>query len=262
MKTETAVLLVSFGTSHQDAVTNSLDAVCRDLEEASGLLVYQAYTSGMIIKKLAGMGVKVHTVEEALHKARGRNVRRLYVISTHMIPGLEYRKLLKVLEEHRGDFEEIKTGVPVLNTEEDCYRLVPVLADIFRFEEGREYILMGHGTEDKANIRYAQMKEALLKAGYDNVHIASVEAKPDLWDVIEIMKEKKVISSVELHPFMVVAGDHAKNDMAGEEESYVSILKEEGFAPEPCVKGLGEYRQFRQLYVDKLTEMLNKQQKY
>lgn len=257
-----AVLLVSFGTSYAEARENSLERIYRELSVVDGRIpVYQAYTSGVIIRKLAGQQIRIDTVEEAVHKALDHQVQCLYVVPTHMIPGIEYQKLTRILEPFQSLFQELKIASTVLEREEDCRKLVPVLRDVLGFRQEYEYILMGHGTEDDANIRYVQMNEAFKKAGLANVRIASVEARPNLSDAISHLQNAGKVDKVVVHPFMVVAGDHARNDMAGEDDSYVAELRRHGYQAEPVIKGLGEYPQFRQIYVDKLKEMLGMPEK-
>lgn len=252
-----AVLVVSFGCSHADARERSLERIGRDLERVNSQIpVYQAYTSDIIICKLKEEKIKVNTVEEAVREVLDKNVECLYVLPTHMIPGREYEKMLGILEAYRDKFEKLLIAEPVLAAKEDCGRIVSVLKEIFKFEPECEYILMGHGTDAEANDRYQQMNEALSEAGFLNVRIASVEAKPDLEDALCQLVDKKAGGKVVLHPFMVVAGDHAKNDMAGEEDSYLTRVREAGYETEAVVKGLGEYDVFRQIYVEKLKKML------
>lgn len=252
-----AVLLVSFGTSYIDAARDSLDCICRDLEKAGGdIPVYQAYTSGMIVEKLAHQGIRIDTVDEAVRAMLQRQVTNLYVIPSHMIPGMEYQKMVRTVEKYRSAFRELKIASSVLHEEEDCAKMALLLCDILQFQHGYTYILMGHGTEDEANVRYQQMNEVFIQSGIMNVHIASVEAKPDLEDAMRMMASKSFAKKVILHPFMVVAGDHARNDMAGEADSYVTRLKEAGYQVETVVKGLGEYGAFRKIYVDKLQDLL------
>lgn len=257
---KTAVLLVSFGTSHEDARENSLNQLQRELQReldktGGRLPVYQAYTSGMIVRKLALMGTKINSVEEALKEMADSGIKHLYVIPTHMLPGEEYGKLMHILKACEQEFEVLKTAAPVLFKEEDCERLVPVLKEVLRYDASYEYLLMGHGTRAQANIRYHQMNKAFEKAGLFNIQIACVEAKPDLEDALKRLSEKKNVKKVILQPFMLVAGDHAKNDMAGEEESYLSRLRQEGYQVEAVVKGLLEYEVFRQLFIKKLEEL-------
>jgi sirohydrochlorin cobaltochelatase len=165
--------------------------------------------------------------------------------------------MVRVMETYRASFRELHIATPVLNKEEDCKRLVPVLCEMLAIQTDREYILMGHGTEDAANIRYEQMNQAIAEAGYDNVRIASVEAKPDLENAIAQIQKRRKAGMVVLHPFMVVAGDHANNDMAGCEDSYVTRLQALGYQTKAVIKGLGEYPQFRRIYVEKLRQILS-----
>lgn len=252
-----AILLVSFGTSFKEAGENSIKAIRKDIIRAGkGIFVYQAYTSGVIINKLAKEGVKIHSVEEALQEMTDAGIEALYVISTHMIPGIEYGKMLGVLEKYRVSFQKLMVAAPVLEKEEDCGKLVPVIRELLEIRNDYEYVLMGHGTEAEANIRYSQMNEAFVKAGLSNVRIASVEAKPDIADALNKLSEKKKVQKVILHPFMIVAGDHAWNDMAGNEDSYFTYLTDAGYTVEAIIKGLGEYPNFRQIFVDKLEELM------
>lgn len=275
-----AILIVSFGTSHRDAREHSLNCIVRDIrtmaEHVTGAFannpggedrdgspemvgIYQAYTSGMVLSTLAREGVRIFTVEQAVEQILSDGARELVVVPTHMIPGMEYHKMLNTLEAYRSGFDRLEVTTTVLEKQRDCETLVPVLQDIFGFEPGIEYILMGHGSEADANIRYAQMNKAFAGAGLSNVRIASVEAKPDMEDALERLNRIKCYKNIEkviVQPFMVVAGDHAKNDMAGEEDSYVTRLREAGFAVEAVIKGLGEYPQFRSLYVEKAKRML------
>lgn len=255
------ILIVSFGTSHKDAREHSLDCILRDVEELAGenISVYQAYTSGMIINALAEEGVRIPTVEEAVQQILTEGTEELIVVPTHMIPGMEYQKMLHVLEQYRSRFYKLTVTTTVLEHQEDCDALVPVLCDMLEMKMDVEYVLMGHGTEDEANIRYRQMQDAFVKAGITNVHIASVEAKPDIEDALgklTMVKKKKRVEMVVVQPFMVVAGDHAKNDMAGEEDSYVTMLADAGFHVKAVVKGLGEYPQFREIYLKKVKSVL------
>jgi len=232
-----AILLVSFGTSYVDAAEKSLGCICQDLADETGSIpVYQAYTSGMIIEKLSGQGKKMDTVDKAICTMLDKHITNLYVIPTHMIPGVEYQKMVRAVEKYRPAFQELKIASTVLHEREDCGKMVLLLCEMLQFQHDYTYILMGHGTEDRANIRYHQMNEAFAQSGIVNVHQGFA---------------KKVI----LHPFMVVAGDHARNDMAGKEDSYVTKLKGAGYQVEAVVKGLGEYAAFRRIYVDKLRKL-------
>ncbi len=252
-----AVIIVSFGTSHRDAGKNSLDAIYSDIKNVyDDIDVYQAYTSGMIIKKLLSEGIKIYSIDEACSEALKNGAEVLYIVPTHIIHGHEYNKISEMTEKYSDMFKEIKIAPAVLETREDCEKAVTILNDILLFESKYEYILMGHGTDADANIRYEEMNEALKNAGFTNVNIALAEAKPDLEDAVNKMRKPDEIEKVILHPFMVVAGDHAKNDMAGDKDSYVAKLKDLGYNTEAVIKGLGEYSKFRKIYIDNLNKLI------
>ncbi|MDO4331231.1 MAG: sirohydrochlorin cobaltochelatase [Eubacteriales bacterium] len=253
-----AILFVSFGTSYREARENSLERIYEELKETGrGIRVFAAYTSGMIIKKVAEEEkLHIDTVQEAAARAKAEGIEKLYVIPSHMIPGMEYDKMVRALEQYRSSFREMKIATPVLGEEKDCGRVIAVLRDMLDFREENFYVLMGHGTEDDANIRYEQMNDALMQAGLTNVRIASVEARPDLDDALRFMEKCGNIEKVIVHPFMVVAGDHAHNDMAGEEDSYVTKIGQAGYPVCAVVKGLGEYPQFRAIYREKYEELI------
>jgi sirohydrochlorin cobaltochelatase len=256
------ILLVSFGTTYSDARKCSLDCIAADVAACVGLEteVRQAYTSGMILQSLCREGVEIPTVEEALQQLLAEHTTHLVVVPTHMIPGIEYTKMRDVVEQYRSRFQQVLITTTLLEKPEDCVALVPVLQEMLAFSPEVEYILMGHGTEAEANVRYEQMQQALFAAGWNNVHIASVEAKPDLEDVMNTLPlpEKWGNREILVQPFLVVAGDHARNDMAGSENSYVTKLQAAGYRVKAVVKGLGEYPRFRQLYVEKVRRILSK----
>lgn len=257
---KTAVLVSSFGTSYEDARRNSLDRIFYDLKSAAGydsdISFYQAYTSGMIIKKLAAGGVHIDTVKEALDKIVEEGVERLIVVPTHILAGIEYRKLSEQVMEYRSEFKQIKITKAVIEDAWDCVKLAGFLSRTFRFRSDKEYILMGHGSESAANERYKQMNSTFENAGLTNVRIATVEAEPDIDDVLDTLKLRNNKKPVVLYPFMVVAGEHAHNDMAGEKDSFASKLKDAGYEVEINMNGLGEYADFRMTYVNKLKEIL------
>lgn len=252
-----AILLVSFGTSYREARERSLECIYKELCGLGlQIPVYQAYTSKMILERLSGEGLSIYSVEEAVQEILLQGVESLVVTASHMIPGVEYQKISRILEPYQDKFQKLVVTPAILQQGEDCKRLAPLLQDMLHFQKEYDYILMGHGTEDAANIRYQQMNDALWGMGYENVQIASVEAEPGLVQAAQRLSERGAVRKVILHPFMVVAGDHANNDMAGEEDSYLTELQKLGYEAEAVVKGLGEYPQFRQLYIERTRKAL------
>lgn len=257
---KTAVLVSSFGTSYEDARQNSLDRIFYDLKSAAGhdsdVSFYQAYTSGMVIRKLEAQGIHIDTVKEALDKIVDEGVERLIVVPTHILAGIEYKKLSGQVMEYESKFKQIKITKAVLEDAWDCVKLVGFLYRIFKFRGDKEYILMGHGSESAANERYKQMNSAFENMGLDNVRIASVEARPDIDDALNALKQRNNKKPVVLSPFMVVSGEHVHNDMAGEKDSFASKLRDAGYVVEIIMNGLGEYADFRDIYVHKMKEIL------
>lgn len=254
-----AILLISFGTSHRAAAEKSIDAIAGDLSKAyNDMTVYQAYTSSMVIRKLAKEGVRVYNIDEAVERAYEDKTDILCVISSHIIPGHEYNKMLAALEKHRYKFTSVSIAEPLLYTQSDCDHIASVLNDVIGFKAENEYILMGHGTDADANVMYFNMNDALMRKGYNNVHIATVDASPTLEETIKSMRSPGSVESVILHPFLTVAGEHALNDMAGEDNSFLTRLNALGYNTWAVLKGLGEYDRFRNIYVCKLKTLLEK----
>ena len=166
--------------------------------------------------------------------------------------GKEYDDIMAEVKKHTEKFESIKVGSPLLTDEADYDLLVKALA-----EETKQYntedtavVYMGHGTHHQANETYVKLQSKLFEAGYDNYFVGTVEAEPTLEDVMEMVKNsgaKKVV----LLPLMVVAGDHASNDMAGDEEgSWKTEFEKAGYQVECVLKGLGEYDGVQQMFVE------------
>ena len=259
-----ALLVVSFGTTHEETRARTIDAIEDHLAKAfPDRKLYRGWTSRMIVKRLREQGVSVDTLEEALERMRADGIRDMLVQPTHMIPGAENDRMLSALEESADGFEQILAGQPLLSTEEDREHLARALAEELLSggpaEACKALVLMGHGSANKpeANRIYEEMQQTFQCLGYGNVFVATVEGTPALEDVLAAMEqavkdeglqrgipEPKVV----LAPLMIVAGDHAKNDMAGpEEDSWKNRLETAGFAVKPVLRGLGEYPAVREM---------------
>ena len=166
--------------------------------------------------------------------------------------GYEYTDLKEELETYRDKFEKIALGEPLLTSEED-FRAVAetITSETSSYDDGKTAIcFMGHGTEADSNQVYTKMQQTLAAMGKDAYYIGTVEAEPTLEDVMAAMKDKGY-SRVVLEPLMVVAGNHANNDMAGDEEdSWKSQLQASGYEVECVLKGLGEFEGIQDIYTD------------
>ena len=248
---DTAILVVSFGTSYNDSRDITIGAVEAAIADANpGYEVRRAFTAQIIIDKLKERdGLEIDNVTQALDRAAADGVKNLVIQPTHLMDGFEYNDLVKEVEEYEDLFESISVGSPLLTSDEDFKGVInAITAATKSYDDGETAIVfMGHGTEADSNEVYGKMQDKLLEAGFENYYIGTVEAKPSLEDVIGALKEKGNYKKVVLEPLMVVSGDHANNDMAGEEDSWKTALEEEGFEVECLLQGLGELEDIQKI---------------
>ncbi len=251
----TAILVVSFGTSYNDSRDVTIGAIEESIAKAfPEYEVRRAFTSQIIIDKLKERdGLEIDNVEEALDRAEEDGIKKLVVQPTHLMDGYEYTDLADVLEDYQDQFDQVALGAPLLSSDADFDAAVKALTEKMEsYDDGETAIcFMGHGTEADSNGVYAKMQEKFKDAGYENYYIGTVEAEPTLDDVLAMLKEKGTYKKVVLEPLMVVAGDHANNDMAGDEEdSWKTILEGEGYEVECILEGLGQIPEIRDIYVE------------
>ncbi|MBF8982573.1 sirohydrochlorin cobaltochelatase [Lutibacter sp. B2] len=256
------MLVVSFGTSYADtrkvtieAVENKLDKTFPEYEAR------RAFTSNMIIKKLKERDkIEVNTPEEALTKMVEDGFEEVVIQPLHVIAGAEYNDLLEVAKKYEGAFKTLNVGKPILYGHEDYAKAVEALkTQLPKLGKGQAVVLMGHGTHHPANASYPCLQSAIDDQGLP-VYVGTVEGYPALDDVIGKLK-KDNIKEVTLMPYMLVAGDHANNDMAGDEEdSWKTVLKKEGFTVKTYLHGLGENAEYQDIYVEHAKEAIEAEQ--
>ena len=253
------LLAVSFGTSYEEAIDKSIGAIENALASAfPNYEVRRAFTSGMIIGKLRERGVYVDTVKESLGRLVDEGVRDVVIQPTHVMPGGEYELVLKDAASFYGRFDSLKTAKPLLYSEEDYEAVTDILLNIAREYDDPDatVVFMGHGTEHSANAGYAKLQRRINSRGYDRLFIGALEAMPSVHYIralIRLGDYKRVV----LHPLMIVAGDHAHNDMAGEgEDSWKNIFESDGMEAECVIKGLGEYADIRRIFVRHSAEAM------
>lgn len=258
-----AILVMTFGTTFTDTRTKTIDAVEAAIQKAHpDIPVFEAYTSHIIIDRVkAKEGITKLTPEEAFEKLKAEGYTRVAVISLDVIPGMEYLYDSVVTKQYANDFKEVSLAVPLMywqGTEGEPDQVVDFLNALSsQFPKtGPEdaILLMAHGTPHPANAYYSVIQDRIHELGMNNVYVYSVEGRPNLDDVIPQLKQKG-IKHVTLMPIMMVAGDHANNDMAGDEEdSHKSILQKEGIAVDTYLHGLGENPNIQALYVERADE--------
>lgn len=252
---EKGILVVSFGTSHLDTMKKTISVIEQEISERfQEYRVYRAFTSGMIIRKLKRTeNLAVDTVQEALNRMKEDGIEDVIVQPTHIINGVEYDRMMKELMENMFLFRRIRVGKPLLSSVDDYKKSIHAVMAETQLEDDEVLVLMGHGTDHHANSAYPTLEYTFHALGYNQVLVGTVESFPELKNVmekLEISGKKKVV----LMPFMLVAGDHAKNDMAGEEDSWKSELEDAGYEVRVIMKGLGEFEGIRKIFTEHLEE--------
>lgn len=262
-KSDAAILVVSFGTSYNDNREITIGAIEDAIAGAyPEYEVRRAFTSQIIIDKLKERdGLEIDNVEEALDEAAADGIKELIVQPTHLMDGYEYNDLAKALTEYKDKFDRIIFADPLLTSDSDFEAVMKAITEkTAAYDDGETAIcFMGHGTGAASNGVYAKLQEMLTESGYENYYIGTVEAYPTLDEVIKALKEKGSYKKVVLEPLMVVAGDHANNDMAGDEEdSWKTVLEGEGYEVECILEGLGQIPAIQEIYVAHIREAMEK----
>lgn len=261
-KPKPVILAVSFGTSYNDSREKTIGAIEEALKKAyPNYEVRRAFTAQIVIDKLKSRdNLAIDNVKEAMDRLVKDGVKEVIIQPTHIMSGYEYDDVVKEIEAYKDKFDSLKIAKTMLTEDSDFDAMVKMIKESTKDYnvEGSAIVYMGHGTEHKANDTYAKLQKKLTEAGMGNYFVGTVEAAPTVEDVIDAVKAdgyKKVV----LIPFMIVCGDHANNDMAGDEEdSWKSIFEAEGFEVECVLRGLGENADVQQLVVKHCGEVIGK----
>lgn len=250
---EKAILVVSFGTSFDISRNITIGGIESAIQEAYPEYdVRRAFTSQIIIDVLEDRdGIMIDNVTEALDKLVADGVKTLIVQPTHLMNGFEYDDLIATLENYKDQFDSLSIGEPLLTSENDLMAVIDAITARTGsyLDEDTAIVFMGHGTHHEANAIYATLQDKITTAGYPNYYIGTVEASPSLDDMIDAVKAGGY-TRVVLEPLMVVSGDHANNDMAGDEEdSWKTAFETEGIEVVCILEGLGQYNEIQDIYV-------------
>lgn len=248
------LLVLSFGTSFNDSRRLTIGAIEDQLEKSfPDYSVRRGFTANIVIDHVAKRdGEKIDDIDESLKRAVDNGVKNLVVQPTHLMNGLEYEELKGDIAQYSDAFDKIAIGQPLLSSDDDFSRVENAIVDWTKdYDDGETAIVfMGHGTSADSNGVYQKMQDLLTKDGHTNYFVGTVEATPSLDDVMAAVK-KGNYKRVVLEPLMVVAGDHANNDMAGDDkDSWKSQFEAAGYQVECLLRGLGENETIRQIYVE------------
>lgn len=254
-----AVVVVSFGTSYKETREKTIQP-CEELIASAfeGYDFYRAFTSNMIIRKIARVeNLKINNPIEVLDELVAAGYEEVVVQTLHIICGEEYNKLKEQIEGYKNQFKKIVLGRPLLTKIEDYKAAIDaVKTELPILKNSEAVVFMGHGTEHESHSAYCALDYMFAQEDLP-VYIGTVEGYPEIEEVIKCLRKAK-IRKVYLMPFMLVAGDHAVNDMAGDEEdSWKSILAAEGFEVECILKGLGENPNIRKRFLVHAQESVN-----
>lgn len=252
---KTAILMVHFGTTFDDTRAATIDAL-NDCVRAAfpDADLFEAYTSRIIISRLRKRGISKPTPREALLRLAADGYTHVIVQGSNVICGIEAEVLRGEAALMAPFFSEIRVGRPLLYSVADCRRVVSVLRDRYATHTASDgaVVLIGHGTSTPATAIYSQIAYMFEAAGAPSFHVSTVEGYPDYETTLARLKASHA-RHVTLIPFMLVAGDHARNDIAGE---WRENLESEGFSVTPLLESLGAVPGIREIYIDHIREAL------
>ncbi|MFI3325978.1 MAG: sirohydrochlorin cobaltochelatase [Clostridia bacterium] len=252
-----AILVVSFGTSYKETRKVTIEATEKEIEnQFKDYKIYKAWTSKKIIAKvLKTQNISVLTIKQAIEQMKQDGITDVIVQPTHIMNGIENDTMKTEVSLYKADFNSITFGNPLLTSWEDMDKSVEIMANEFAdTNNDTAIVLMGHGTEHYANMAYAALDYNFKDKGYNRFFVGTVEAFPSAQNVMTAVT-KSGYTKVMLTPFMLVAGDHANNDLIGDEDdSWKSQFENAGFQVSYRLKGLGEYADIRKIFVEHIKE--------
>ena len=259
-KTDKAILVVSFGTMSQDTCNKTIGAIEQALADAfTERAIYRAWTSTFIIKKMQStLGIHIDTLEEAFERMHEDGITDVIVQPTHLLDGFENERMKQVIADKAvGRFDKIAIGSHLLAGPEDIDTVAGIIIrDIYhaqKLDDTSALVMMGHGNRHDAssNDVYSDLQNRLYDKGYHNILVGTVEGTPTLEDVLAVLDHKQTIKNIWITPLMIVAGNHALQDMAGEDEaSWKNVFAATGRNAVPVIKGLGEYTGIRNMFIE------------
>jgi sirohydrochlorin cobaltochelatase len=258
-----AILVMSFGTTYKDSREKTIDATFKAIQAAHpNTKAVLAFTSHIIVDRIkAKEGLTIPTPEQALAQLKAEGYNRIAITSLDLFPGMEYAYDTAVYDLYKKDFKKMTVGVPIMywmgqeDQRDDIEEFVKEVSTQFKKPgKGEAVLLMAHGTPHPSNAYYSVLQTRIDRANLGNTYVYTVEGWPRIGDIIPKLKAKG-IKSVTLMPIMMVAGDHANNDMAGaEKDSHKSQLEAAGIKVKTYIHGLGENPAVRNMFVDRANE--------
>lgn len=255
------ILTASFGTTYKEARNISLEAIDRAVScKFPDFAVYKAYTSSIVKKRIyKNENLIIPGISQALNKMYENGIENVYIMPTHIIPGEEYHKILDTVYMYSSKFNILKTSKPLLSSANDFSLTADILNHYYNFSNtgnNSAIVLMGHGSGHAANKCYSQFQDTLIQKGFLNVFVSTVEGTPDFKTLLNLLK-KQTFKNITLIPFMVTAGEHVHNDMAGNKKtSWKNQLINLGYNIQIITHGIGEIKEIQKLYISHLNNII------
>lgn len=253
-----AIIIASFGCSILDSREKYIETIESSIKDNyKNIDCFRVFTSEIIRKKIKREeNIEIDNMDSCLKKLKANGYTHVYVSATHIIPGFEYDKILNAANEYQNNFEEIRISRTFLDDEMGEREINAVKSYIkTNLQNDEAVVLVGHGTAHGANKYYKQFEE-LLRREVNNSYIVNVEGNPFINDILIELKEKE-FKKIYLYPFLIVAGDHALNDIASDDDDSIkSYLSKNEFFVEAFIIGLGANEMVKDLFVDRLREFI------
>lgn len=250
-----AILVVSFGTTYPESREKTIGAVEKRIaDNFKDAKVFRAFTSKIVISRISkNEGMQIDNPEAAVKRIIDLGFDELMVQPLHLLSGIEYKSLQEVIDQNRPNFKNVIVGKPLLSDFSDYESVINFIHGLQAKDDPKSLVLMGHGTSDSQFSAYACLDHMLLNT---KTFMAAVESYPDIDGVIQRIIDQN-ISDVVLQPFMIVAGNHAHEDMIGESpDSWQSKFKANGINVDFNLTGLGEYPEIQQMFVNHLVNAM------
>lgn len=254
-----AILVVSYGTSHIDTLEKNILAIEQEIAVSfPEYQVYRGFTGEMVIailKKRWQMGID--TVTEAMERMLAAGVTEVIIQPTHIIQGTEYEKMMTAVWPYRERFSSFQTGRALLEKPEDYELLVQKMMGEIRLSETENLVLVGHGSSHDINTTYTELERTFHRMGHQNVVIGTLGTTLDAKHVKNRLKQMEK-QEVILRPFLIVAGTHARKDIAGGEDSWKTQLESAGYEVKTILEGLGQIRGIREIFAGHVREAIDR----
>lgn len=258
---DSEILVVSFGTSYEESLENSIGFIEKKFYDYFGkdYIVERAFTSPTIIGIIKRKsGIAVNNVSEALEKAVKNNIKNIIIQPTHIMNGFDYENVVRTVRKYEHNFEKVCIGAPLLSSDEDFVKVSDAIANASKeYNDGKTAVcFVGHGSENEANKVYGILQETLNRKGYADCYIGTVEKPLSREDVLKMLKVHNY-KRVVFCPLMVVAGDHAYNDIGGNGTgSWKTFFESQGYEVVCVKRGIGALSDIAGIYLQHTVNVI------